>query len=328
MPPVKYEVPRALATAITGSGIRVEHVEEFPLNSIKAALQVRADQTADDAHLNQTKVREYKIKFLSGTSVCPPIGVTRDGVLVWGNHRVGAAREAGREDLPAMIFDVDGADPDEHLRHTLMSFGGRENSGHGLAYSARDRELMARTEIVLGTTDAVIQSTYGISQSSLSGLKREMKVEVRLSELGITKRAEHFDRSTKRAFAGPNARALTNQPFADLVKLAAQADLKSTEINALAAAAKMAGTEDGAVQVIADKRVELAKQIAEVERSGHRTPPTPLTRLKKAVGEVSGLCEKNEPSTYRDYTGEIEETKRAIRSAIECLQNILAVQEA
>lgn len=326
MPP-KNEVNHGLATAIAASGIRVETVDEYPLNSIKGALQVRADQTDSDAHLNAGKVSEYKAKFLAGTTP-PPIGVTRDGILIFGNHRVGAARDAGRADLPAMVFDVDGVDPDEHTRSLLTTFSGRENASHGLPLSPKDKDLVIRREVALGTTNGTIQAIYGVSAGRLSGLKREIEAEKRLSDLGISRRAQGRDRSVIRALSGPSARAITNQPFKDLVDLVVDADLKVAEINEIAAAARAAGTEDGAIKVIADKRAELAKQIQEVEASGQRERPTPLTRLRKAVAEVNGLCEKFEPSHYRDYTGDVEETKSAIRAAVSCLNNILAAQEA
>lgn len=324
---IKHDLNPALKAALTASGIRYEEVDAFALTSIKSHLQVRHDTTGDgDMKYNAAKVREYANRFKSGSN-CPPIGITRDGVLVWGNHRSEGARKAEMSDVPAIVLNVDGADPDEHMLATLMTLSGRENSEHGLPLSNKDREMIVRKEIALGTTSGAIQQAYGMTSAQVSGLKRQIDAENRLSDLGLRSRADGAGRSILSSFSGPNARALTNPPFKALVELALDAELTATEVNALSMEARASGTEDGALQVIATKRSELEKQIAEVATAG-RMRPTPLSRLRKATTEIAGLCAKHDASAYRDYTDESVHTRATIESAIKCLQDILAAQDA
>jgi len=324
--PVTHDISPALSTAITSSGIRTERVESYPIDGIKGHLQVRHVLGVDlGENLNRGKVAEYKAKFKAGSN-CPPIGVTRDGILIWGNHRVGGAKAADRPDVPAIVFDVDGADPDEHLLAVLMTLSGRENAEHGLPLSSKDREMIVRKEIELGTSSGAIQAAYGMSPAQVSGLRREIDAEIRLADLGVSSLLEGKTRALVQSFSGPNARNLTNEPFKALVTLTADADLKAKDVNEIAAAAKETGTEDGAIAVIAAKRDELKAQIAEIAVAGvHR--PTPLTRLRKAVKEVAGLCERGEASAYRDYTSDAAVTVALIQSAMGCLTAILEVQE-
>lgn len=324
---IKHEINPALKSALTATGIRYSEVESFPITSIKSHLQVRHDTTGDgDMKYNSAKVAEYRNRFKSG-SICPPIGITRDGVLIWGNHRTEGARKAEMSDIPAIVLDVDGADPDEHLLAVLMTLSGRENSEHGLPLSNKDREMIVRKEIEIGSTSGAIQQAYGMTSAQVSGLKRQIEAEKRLSDLGLRSRADGADRSVLRSFSGPNARALTNPPFKALVELALDAELTAKEINELAAAARNAGTEDGALEIIATKRTDLSKQIAEVATAG-RVRPTPLSRLRKAVTEISGLVSKHDASAYRDYTEDAPHTKEALEAAIASLQAILKAQEA
>lgn len=322
--PLIHDISPNLNTAIVATGIRTERVEQYPLAGIKGALQVRHD-TGLETDLNKSKVAEYRNKFKSG-STCPPIGVTRDGILVWGNHRVGGALAAEWDAVPAIVFNVDGADPDEHTLAVLMTLSGRENAEHGLPLSNKDRELIVRKEIELGTSSGAIQAAYGLQANQVSALKREMEAEGRLADLGLSGLMKGKTRVVLRALSGPSARNLTNEPFKALVHLVADADLPAKDINEIAAEARSTGTEDGALEVIAERRDALDQHIAALATSGHVEKPAPLTRLRKAVNEVCGLCDKD-LSAYRDYTVDAATTKATIERAIDCLTNILAVQD-
>ena len=324
--PVRLDISPTLTTAIVATGIRTERVEQYPLAGIKGHLQVRHAQTEGEDNLNKAKVAEYRNKFKAG-STCPPIAVTKDGILIWGNHRVGGALAAEWADLPAIVFNVDGADPDAHTEAVLKTLSGRENAEHGLPLSTRDREMIVRKEIELGTSSGVIQTAYGMTGSQVSSLKREIDAETRLGDLGLWSLVKGHDRAFIRAFSGPAARTLTNEPFKALVNLAADAALGAKDINALAGAARDTGTEDGALEVIEARRNELANEIASIAVTGAAERPSPLTRLRKAVNECAGLCEKAQPSAYRDYTVDAATTKAQIEKAVGCLQAILAVQD-
>jgi len=326
MPP-RRDISPELKTAIVATGIRHELNENYSLAMLKGALQVRHDQTGEGtAKLNHTKVVEYRNKFQAG-SMCPPIGVTRDGYLVWGNHRVGGAEAAELLDLPAIVLNVDGAEPDLHTTLMLKGLSAEENSTHGLGLTPKDKEMHVRDEIKSGSSNKAIQRKYGWSAAQVSSLRRQMEAEERLNDLGVWTTVADRDRALLRAFSGEAARHLTNEPFKALVHLAADAKLAAKDVNVLAEAARGTGTELGAIEAIAAKRVELDQRIASVASSGEPEKPTPVTRLRKAVNEAAGLCDKAPASAYRDYTVDSATTKEQIAKAIECLQAILAVQD-
>lgn len=326
--PITRDIGTALNTALIASGIRHDRVENYPVASIKTHLQVRHDtDAAGDVKYNLPKVREYVAKYKAG-STPPAIGVTDDGTLVWGNHRVEAARRAEVADVPAIVLHLNAADADEHTVAVLMTLSGRENAEHGLPLSAKDRELIVRKEIELGTTSGAIQQAYGMTSQQVTGLRREIDAEKRLTDLGIATAVDnaHLSRSTIRAFSGKDARALTNAPFKDLVALTIDAGLVAKDVNDIAATAKDTGTEDDAIRTIAAKRAELGQRIAELATGG-TVRPTPLSRLRKVAAEATGLCDKAAPAAYRDNTADAAATKEAISAAIGCLTAILEAQD-
>lgn len=324
-------IPRVdpqLQAAIDASNMRHAFVAEYRLDQLVGHLQVRYDQTTDiDERLNAAKVREYVNKFKAG-SIPPPIGVTRDNVLVWGNHRVGAAHQADVAAVPAIVFDVDGVSPDEHVSAVLRTMAGRENASHGLPLSNKDREMIVRLELQLGTTGGVIAATYGMTPAQISGLRREIEAEQRLDQHQLRDLLEGRTRGIIRALSGKYARILDDEPFVELVRLIADADLQAKEVNAIAAEAKATGSERGALGVLATKRGEMAQRVASFQATGVVERPTPRGKLLDAVRRVLALCEANPASHYRDYSAEVEETKAMVTQAINCLGCILEAQES
>jgi hypothetical protein len=276
--------------------------------------------------MNTGKVAEYRNKFRSG-STCPPIGVTRDGYLIWGNHRRAGALAADWAAVPAIVFDIDAEGLDEYNTAVLITLSGRENAAHGLPLSTRDREIVVRMELQMETPTNTIAATYGMTPSQISGLRREMDAEARLATLGLSV-VDGTSRNVVRALSGTAARSLDDEPFRRLVALVKDSDLTASELNAIAREAKATGSEVGAIDVIAAKRAEMETRIATVASSGVPVRPSPTTKLKSALTQVTSLCESANAAAYRDYTADVDRTVAQIDAAIGCLTAIKEAQQS
>ena len=95
-----------LDNAVVANGFRWRK-ERVQLTDIKSRLQHR--------HLDHTDpktVKRYQRMAEAGNNA-PPIGLTEDGMLIWGNHRVDAYIAAGRTEIDAYVFDVTALDDEE-----------------------------------------------------------------------------------------------------------------------------------------------------------------------------------------------------------------------
>ena len=307
-----------LDQALVATGFRWSLDQQFKVIDITGKLQHRLDEK-----LNPAALRQYVNMFKAG-STPPPVGVTRDGVMVWGNHRTGAARNVGQEFLPAIVIDVDGRGADEHLVNQLLSCAYAENTGGPLPYSNADRLEACKHLVALGYSSRSIQMELGLSAPQVSGVKREVEASKRLDKLGIN--VTGSTRGLLKTLGGPDAKVLNDEPFKKMVALTKDANLTASEINALAKDAKAAGSDSDALVVISTMREEMEERIAQVGQGGS-VRPTPIGRLKGALRNVIGLCDGGNPSMYKDHGDDVAATVTMLEDAIRCLTSIKKVQE-
>jgi ParB-like chromosome segregation protein Spo0J len=275
--------------------------------------------------LNAAQVKVYAAQFNAG-SVCPPVMATRDGHLVYGNHRFAGAEKSGWEALPAFILNVDFADAqvNPHLMASLVSIAVAENAEHGEPYSASDRKQNARGLLNLSFSNRSIAAELGLTAAQVSGVKRELDAEQRLVTLDID---DTYKPSTKRSLSGPDASALNDEPFRQLAAVAADADLTGTEINVVAKDAKASGSDAAAMVVIAEFRRDNAQRITEFATTGRTRRPTPVGKLRGVARQVTSLCADNaNAAIYKDHGDTAAETAAMVDDAIACLVSIKAAQ--
>jgi hypothetical protein len=305
-----------LDLAITATGFRISLNLQFDLTTIQGRIQHRHSDKLDGQ-----AVRRYATMYKAG-SVPPPIGVTRDGYVIWGNHRIEAALAAGFQFIPAIVVDVDGKGADEHLTWQLLSMSVAENAIHGVPYSGDDRHDRCRTLLNLGYTTPTIQRSLGLTAAQISGIRKEQEAELRLTSLGLPT----FGKQNLRlAFASPAARALNDGPFSALATLANDAGLSSAEINDLAKSMKATGTDVDAMVLVDQVRVDAAQRIAEVAVGGVQRP-TPVVKMTTALKAVINLCSTSSPTVFIDRTAKAGETQAMLADAIHCLESLAAVQ--
>jgi len=310
----------SLDTALLATGFRWSLVPDFKVADITSKLQHRRDEGE-----NKAAVKRYYNKLKAG-SVPPPICVTRDGVIVFGNHRKASAILAGWETLPAIVIDVDGNGADEHTSDQLRSIAFAENSPHGVPYSAADRAEAAKHLLALGFTNRSIQAELGLSGSQVTGLKREVDTAKHFEALGLSDK--DFKVSTVRAFAGPDAAALNNEPFKQLVTLTRDANLTTTEINAFAKQTKDAGSDADALVLLNTVRAgqDMQERIAQVAAGG-QVRPTPLKKLKGLLTQIDTLCGGNH-KVFMDHgdVDQVQDTIDLLDRVVGCLSGIRDVQ--
>lgn len=307
-----------LDTAITATGFRASLDPSFRAAEIQGNLQHRHDAT-----LSGSAVRRYANMYKAGSDA-PPIGVTRDGIVVWGNHRIAAAKAAGWETIAAVVIDIDAQGATEHVRDQLLSLAVQENAPNGVPYNNQDRIDRAGSLLNLGFTHRSIQAQLGLTAAQVSGVKREQDAKMRLVSLGLN---EDYSRGVLRALSSPAARGLNDLPFKELVAITTAADLTSDEIKELAKSAKEAGSDAEAMAAMEGFRQDNVVRIAGVRQGG--TPrPTPVGRLRGVLKGVLGLCDnKVTPVTYRDHSDGVAQTAAMLEDAIRCLQGIFDIQE-
>ena len=264
-----------LDLAIAATGFRWTVDPAYPLASIVDKIQHRHDDK-----LNAQAVKRYRNMVKAG-SPCPPVGVTHDGVQLFGIHRAASYIAEGRETIPAVVLDVDGINADEFVRNSLLSIATRENAPHGVPYTGADRNERAATLLNLGYTNAKVQAELGLSASQVSGIKRELDADQRFASLGIDPTG--LPRNVKRALAGPDAKALNTEPFRQLVDLTRDATLMPAEINAVAAEARAGGSDADAVSHIQAVRSDKADTIVQVASTGAAVRPSPVGKLPRRV---------------------------------------------
>jgi hypothetical protein len=308
-----------LDAAIVASGFRWDVDPIFPRADIKEHLQHR-----HAAGENKPAIRRYVAMFKAG-NVPPVCGVTRDGLLIWGNHRDVAAGEAGFDTLPCLVFDVDGIGADEHTLDLLLSLAVEENAPHGVPYTNQDRTDRAKSLLNLGYTNRSVQAKLGLTAAQVSAIKKELDADKRLVALGID--LSDVQRNVRQALGGPAPRSLNDAPFRSLAVLTEDAGLTSTEITAHAKAAKASGSDADALVYLGEVREDLKEAIASKAISGKPIRPTPVGALRGALRKVVGLCgSTSNAAIYRDHTDGVVDTVALLDEAITCLQGIRAVQ--
>lgn len=310
-------------TALTATGFRWSLKPDFKIIDVVAKLQHRRDEG-----LNAGAVRRYVNKLKAG-SIPPPICVTRDGVLIFGNHRLDSAEKANWETLPAIVIEVDGNGADENVQNQLRSVAYAENAKHGVPYSSADRAEAAKHLIALGYTNAHIQAELGLSGPTVSNIKRDVLIAERFAKLGLSTKGVSI--SMLRALAGPDTLALNDEPFREIVALAKAAGLKGSEISALAKEAKAAGSDVAALALVDARRQDkgMTERIAQTSLGG-APRPTPVGKLKGVLKQVNGLCDATfNPAVYREHGDQdaVTDLMGQLNQAITCLTGILSVQQ-
>lgn len=271
-------VSQFISDAITSEGFTYKVEHRFDLADIKDGeherIQIRAETVT-----NPQQVRRLLEATRNGAKF-DLICVTRDGHLVFGNHRVAAYRKLGFPNTGAIVIDVNAEDADEETIRRLRIVGYRENSRHGLPNSKPTVEMAVVDFRVEGWDNSRIARELGVASTRVSEIVAVSKGREALRDLGI--KQDGITKSVVGAI-GRASEALHDRPFGDLAKLAADARLTKAEVNTLTKAASEARSDDEACRIISDERAALRQRVSGADAAPH---PSYAAQLRQKLGFI------------------------------------------
>lgn len=295
---------------ITGEGFTYSVDYRHEMSDIREEdhhrIQIRAEEVPDKGH-----VRSLAEAAKAGAKL-DLICITRDGFRVYGTHRFEAFKSNGLTLVPVIVIDVDAAEADDDVLRRLRIVGFRENFGHGLKNSKKTDEMAVVVLREDGWDNTAIARESGVATGRIGEIVAVDKGRKALDTLGIKAPL------TKTA-VGALGRAsddLNRGPFQELARLAGDALLSKTEINALAKLAKEAGSDEDATTILITERANLRKQIA-----GTAGRPSFAAQLRQRLGFINGK-RGNEQVLVETTAAARDEHLRMVNEAIAVLEAV------
>lgn len=270
-------VSQFIHDVIVGEGFTYEVDYRVDLGEIKDGeadrIQIRAETT-----VNPQQVRRLLEATRNGAKF-ELIAITRDGYLVYGNHRVASFRKLSLPYVGAIIINVNAADADPDVIRRLRIVGYRENSRHGLPNSKPTVEMAVVDFREEGWDSTRIARELGVASGRVGEIVAVSKGRQALDALGVT---ATLTKSVVGAL-GRASESLHRIPFAELAKLTGDANLSKTEVNALVKAMSEADSDDEAVAVVNTERVAHRTRV-----SGSDPSPRPsyAAQLRQKLGFI------------------------------------------
>jgi ParB-like chromosome segregation protein Spo0J len=273
-----YGLPNLTAADFSRLSLEVfEFVPEFDISTLDERVQIR-----DIKHVGPApRVNEMAARMKDEPTA--PILVTRDGVTVDGNTRVKGAKKLKRKFLPAVVLDVEYKTADPKLKLRVDALAAKANR-HGLALDAKEKREIVSAAVNEGWTQDIIGMFVGVTPAVITQIRDEIAGIDKLKRVGMSPNGV-IKGGTLRAL-GKVAPDLNDAPFKAVAELAADAGFNSAEIRDLAKRAKGAGSDVGALDLIAAERTQNEGRIAEHKLTGAGKPPIPRM-LRQHLGFVT-----------------------------------------
>jgi hypothetical protein len=307
---------RTTAALIKRLGFDWELDQRYPTPDLDKRVQVR-----EEKHYAPTaEVTKYAAAYQRGEPI-PPIVVTTDGYLLDGNTRVGALHKAKQPTVSALIVNdaYEGAEETTLRRFRLLGAAFNARHGRGIDRVETTNAILA---VVAGGdyTAERIATLLGVSSGLVSAVVAEQKARERAQRLGVHVNGSVPISMLRRLGQAP----LNDEPFLRMLKLVQDAGLSSSELGDLVRQVKAAGSDEKALELIDNQRVERKTQIAEYQAFGKSKPPGPA-QLRQHLGFV--LKHTDDPKALVDHNpttaaGHI----KTIDDAIAVLTKVRALQ--
>jgi len=224
--------------------IPVELNQEFRIADIR---RLDGAQVRDLGHVAPEEgVQEYATQMRSG-ALFPPIVLMKPNILVDGNTRLGAANAIGRETFPAYVVDVPTVD-------FAKSVAGALNQLNGRRLDSAEAQRVALTMLQeLKFSDDQIASYVGRSSQMVRTWRRQAETETRAKRLGLAEQLENVSKNQQDRIASIGHDA----PFAEVVKLLAEAKVPNGELRSIVQDITKAPSEADELERVARARSEL-----------------------------------------------------------------------
>jgi len=270
---VNFTDPSELIKAITG--VKPVLDQNFDLTTINPdRVQVRLDK--NNAPIEMVKRFAEQMSF----SVFPPIVVTKDHRITDGNTRYRARQKRGDRFAPALVIPISYDEADDDMKTRLEYLGLALNNSNGKPLDRAERRKMVREALELGMSVEQVVYTVGFPASTVAGIQKELAGETKLEQVGLKQHDEPAPVGDAVLRALGRAATLEDQSFTEVAKLTIDAGLGATEIKALAASVREAGSTTLAVERVAREREANAQRIA--DRAHGETGQPPASRLLRS----------------------------------------------
>jgi hypothetical protein len=303
-------------------GFGYSEVAQYPIEnlSIDRRVQVReVKHYAPKETVEQYAVQMSNVPF-------PPIVVTKDAWIIDGNTRIGAHVKRKDAFTPAIVVEVSWNGATEKQRNLLHALAATPNATGGVRLTSKETREVATRLIKLGWKSDQIGRAIGLKASGVSGVKQELDAVAKLSKVGIVDTNGAAQSASLRALGNSGVVSLNDVPFKELAELAMDAGFNVGEIRSTAKAAKDAGSDQGALDVIRKLRREAADRITEHKLTGKGKPPMPR-QLRQHLGFVNKF-EGREQELVETNPDNAENHLAALKAAVKVLTEVLKAQEA
>ena len=264
----------------TQIGFKPKFDHDYPTPDFHKRVQVRAEKHVAPA----SEVTKYAASMQRGEKF-PPAIMTRDGFLVDGATRAGAAAKNKFPTLPALVLDEDYEGASEQVQQRLFALGAAFNVRNGKGI---DRSEIRKVVERIGQNplyDATrIAALLGVTEGMVRGILYEKKSRDRATKLGID--VEDRLTASQLRIIGRAEKNVNDAPLGELLGLTLDAGLAHKEITALLRAMKDAKSDDGALKLLANERAARHEQIATRRATGGKTKPPPASQLRQHLGYV------------------------------------------
>lgn len=287
------------------------------LDEIKRRVQVR-----DVGHYApKDNVGRYAVQM--SESVFPPIVVTRDAYLIDGSTRLAARRVRKEKFAPAFVVDVDYVRATTGQKGKLVALAATLNAQNGEALSPAETRRAVRAMIELDFTNDQIARRCGVKAPVITMIRKEIEAEAKLARVGLP--VESVRGVSLRALGSKDVIALNDEPYRELATLTADANLNAVEIVEMAKKAHSAGSDAGALAILAELRAESKSRIDEHKLTGKGRPPMPR-QLRQHLGFITRFAghEEDLVETNPDFA---EQHLAALTASIAVLTKAKEVQQ-
>jgi len=305
-------------------GYRAAHndwtlVPQWDLRQINRDFQL---QVRDSEHqAPKETVEDYAVAM--DYNAFEPIVVTRDGCLVDGYTRSGAAESRHHYFLPAIVLQIDYGTATPKQKAELRALGATLNAQNGLRLTDLEVRKNAANMLSLGWTNEQISRALQLKSAEITSLKQELEAKARLQKLDIDGRK--LKAATLRAMGKAPAIDLFDEPYETLVNLAMDAGFNANEVTSTAKTLKDLTSEASQIERVAELREEMAERIREHALTGVVRYPE-ASRLRQALGNIVKYAE--DPLVCIEYNEDkVEEYIEMLRVSINVLQAVLTEQE-
>ena len=201
--------------------------------------------------------------------VLQPIGVTKDLALVFGGRRLQASKDAGLEEIPARVFDIDAADPVEALKME------REENLH-----RKDLTPVELTHLAMRIEEG-LAARHGSNQFQRKEDPQDFACPTKGESRDIAAQAVNMNRESYR-----QAKAVVKSDDRDLIERMDDGDL-SIHAAYRELQAKLKQSEERNRKLQASLEEELSKPPVVETRTVQENPPDVLAKLKTLEDDLA-----------------------------------------